>query len=234
MKILIHSFAAIFLFSACSTTRPVLKQEMATRAEPSSVLFIGNSYSFDVPKELGRIAAREGRKLRIKQITLGGWTLAQHVASGEAAREIRKGKWDVVVIQEQSRIPSLPSKRVREMIPNVRKLADEAHAAGALPVLYQTWGRRDGDTYLVSRDDFHSMNKRLREGYQQAAHAAGGLTVVPVGEAWEREVDAGRGDSLFMPDGSHPTDRAEALTAEVFFKTLFLSEKAHQPLQDGQ
>jgi hypothetical protein len=44
---------------------------------------------------------------------------------------------------------------------------------------------------------------------------------VPVGDAWEREVDAGRGDSLFMPDGSHPTARAEELTAEVFFKTLF-------------
>ncbi len=231
MKTFIHSFAAILLLSACSST---LRQETATRAEPSSVLFVGNSYSFDVPKELRRVAARDGRKLRVGQITIGGWTLAQHVKSGETSREIREGKWDIVVIQEQSRIPALRSRRSREMFPNVRKLADEARAAGAVPVLYQTWGRRDGDSYLVSRDDFHSMNKRLREGYQQAARVAGGLTVVPVGDAWEREVDAGRGDSLFMPDGSHPTSRAEALTAEVFYKTLFLTEKTQQALQGAQ
>ncbi len=234
MKRFIHSLAAVFLLSACSTTSPALKQEMANRAEPSSVLFIGNSYSFDVPKQFRRIAEREGKKLRVGQITYGGWTLAQHVASGEATRQIREGKWDVVVIQEQSRIPALTFRRNREMIPNVCKLADEARAAGAVPVLYQTWGRRDGDSYLISRDDFHSMNRRLREGYQQAAHAAGGLTVVPVGDAWESEVDAGNISSLFMPDGSHPTTRAEALTAEVFFKTLFLTEKAHQPLEDSQ
>ena len=234
MKPFIHTFAAVLLLSACSATRPSIRQEVAVRKEPSSVLFIGNSYSFDVPEQFRRVAAREGKKLRIRQITNGGWTLAQHVASGEATREIRNGKWDVVVIQEQSRIPSLSSKRVREMIPNVRKLADDARAAGAVPVLYQTWGRRDGDSFLVSRDDFHAMNRRLREGYREAAEAAGGLTVVPVGDAWEREVDAGRGDSLFMPDGSHPTARGGEIAAEVFFKTLFLTEKAHQPLQGRQ
>jgi hypothetical protein len=221
MRASIHSFAAVLLLSACSVTRPVQKQEMAARTEPSSVLFIGNSYSFDVPKQLRRVAAREGKTLRVGQITRGGWTLAQHVGSGDAAREIREGKWDIVVIQEQSRIPALRSRRSREMFPNVIKLADEARAAGAVPVLYQTWGRRDGDTYLISRDDFHAMNRRLREGYQHAAMAAGGLTVVPVGDAWKREVDAGRGDSLFMPDGSHPTTLAEEIIAEIFFKTLF-------------
>lgn len=221
MKSFSLSLAAVFLLASCSTTPSPVRREMATRAESSSVLFIGNSYSFDVPKQFRRVAAREGKKLRIKQITYGGWSLAQHVASGEAAREIREGNWDIVVIQEQSRIPALSFRRTREMIPNVCKLADEARAAGAVPVLYQTWGRQNGDSFLISRDDFHSMNRRLREGYREAAKAAGGLTVVPVGDAWEREVDAGRGDSLFMPDGSHPTTRAEELTAEVFFKTLF-------------
>jgi lysophospholipase L1-like esterase len=108
------------------------------------------------------------------------------------------------------------------MYPNVRKLANEARSAGAVPVLYQTWGRRDGDGYYSSRDDFHAMNRRLREGYRQAARTAGGLTVVPVGDAWEREVDAGNAASLFMPDGSHPTPYAERMVAETFYRTLFL------------
>ena len=242
MKSFISPLAAALL-SACSVTSPVPNAEVGVRPEPSAILFIGNSYSFDVPKQLLEIAEQHKKKLRVGQITRGGWTLAQHVKSGDAVRQIREGKWDVVVIQEQSRIPALSSRRSREMFPNVRRLADEARAAGAVPVLYQTWGRRDGDSYLVWGDDFHSMNRRVREGYRQAAIAAGGLMVVPVGDAWEREVDAGRGDSLFMPDGSHPTRHAERLTAEVFFKTLFpnaattsvlLTKEAHQPLHNAQ
>jgi len=220
MKSFIISVAALLLVSACSNNR-LLRQVSATASTaPTSILFIGNSYSFNIPKELRRTAKRHGKKIRVGQITHGGWSLAQHVKSGEAIREIREGDWDIVVLQEQSRIPALPFRRIREMIPNVRKLADEARAAGALPILYQTWGRRDGDSYFSSRDTFHAMNQRLRSGYQQAAKAAGGLAVVPVGDAWEREVDSGKGDSLFMPDGSHPTASGEKLTAEVLFTTL--------------
>jgi hypothetical protein len=192
-----------------------------SRPNPASVLFIGNSYSSEVPKQLRRIAARKGKKLRVGQVTNGGWSLAMHMESGEALRQIRGGKWDVVVIQEHSCIPALPARRTREMIPNVRKLAGEARAAGALPVLYQTWGRRDGDALYSAKDDFQAMNRRLREGYREAARAAGGLAVVPVGDAWEREVAAGRGDVLFTQDGSHPTSRGVKLTARTFYEALF-------------
>ena len=87
----------------------------------------------------------EGVKLRIKQVTHGGWTLKQHAENDATLRAIREGDWDYVVIQEQSLIPSQPLKRTHAMFPNVRKLADEARKAGAVPVLYQTWGRRDGN-----------------------------------------------------------------------------------------
>lgn len=188
-----------------------------------SILFIGNSYSFDVPEELRRTAAREGVKLRTKQVTHGGWTLKQHTENDETLRTIREGTWDYVVIQEQSRIPAQTFKRARTMFPHVRKLATEAHAVGAKPVLYQTWGRRDGDEWLFGKDDFHAMNRRLREGYRQAAQHAGGVMVVPVGDAWEKEVNAGRGNGLFQKDGSHPSARGNELTARVFYETLFPS-----------
>jgi hypothetical protein len=231
MKHFINLLAVIFLLSACSTT---IRQETGTRSKPSSVLFIGNSYSFNVPKELRRVASREGRKLRVGQITIGGWTLAQHVARGEASRAIREGKWGFVVIQEQSLIPANPYKRPREMFPNVRKLASEARDAGSVPVLYQTWGRQHGNPRLSAKDDFKAMNRRVREGYHEAAREAGGLTIVPAGDVWEREVAAGRGEMLYMPDGSHPTPYAERLIAETFYRTLFLTEKPQQPLQHGQ
>jgi hypothetical protein len=217
----------MLLLGSCANTRAPVRQEVVSRGigipEPASILFVGNSYSFEVPKQLRKIAARNGRDLRIDQVTHGGWSLARHVQNEETLRKIREGGWDVVVIQEQSRIPSLPHKRERAMFPNVRKLAGEARAHGAAPVLYQTWGRRDGDEWLLVKDDFHAMTRRLREGYHEAARDAGGLAIVPVGDVWEREVNAGNGGSLFLADGSHPTARGDLLTAQTFFDALFPS-----------
>jgi hypothetical protein len=222
MKILIAILFASGLV-ACASKQTPEKIHVSKRARdlPESVLFIGNSYSFHVPEELRRTAAQEGRKLRIGQVTNGGWTLRQHVENDATLQAIREGDWDYVVIQEQSLVPSQPLKRTHAMFPPVRTLADEARKAGAVPVLYQTWGRRDGDERLRGKDDFHAMNRRLRDGYQQAARHAGGLTVVPVGDAWEKEVDAGRGAELYQKDGSHPTASGNRLAARVFYETLF-------------
>lgn len=222
---ILFAIAAVLVIVSCAGARKPVRQEVATRSggnhQPTSILFIGNSYSFEIPKNLRRIAARHGKTLRVGQVTNRSWSLEQHAQNEETLRKIREGNWDVVVIQEQSRIPSQSIKRLHAMFPYVRELADEARAVGAVPVLYQTWGRRDGDEWYPGNDDFHAMNRRLREGYRHAAHLAGGLTVVPVGDAWEREVSAGRGARLFMPDGSHATGLGDELTAQVFFETLF-------------
>jgi hypothetical protein len=207
--------------STLQLTRQLASRPAAPRPEPTSILFVGNSYSFEAPKAFGRLAARDGRKLRIEQVTHGGWTLAKHAENEETLRKIREGTWDVVVFQEQSRIPSLERARSDTMFPPLRKLAAEARAHGAVPVLYQTWGYRDGDSHRIGGDDFHAMTRRLREGYRAAAQDAGGLTVVPVGDAWEREISEGRGQELFMKDGSHPTSHGDQITAQTFYRTLF-------------
>lgn len=185
-----------------------------------AVLFIGNSYSFGVPKAFAKLAAERGKTVRVDQVTYSGWSLARHAASEETLRKIHERRWDVVVLQEQSRLPSLPARRALMMVPPLRKLAVEARNQGSTPLLYQTWGYRDGDRKRF-HDDFHAMTRRVRDGYQTAAGKAGGLAVVPAGDAWEREVSAGHADRLFMPDGSHPTPQGNALTAKVFFETLF-------------
>lgn len=190
------------------------------KREPA-VLFVGNSYSFGAPKAFRKLAAQKGRRVVVDQVTYGGWTLAKHAENEATLRKIRERRWDVVVFQEQSRIPSLPpSRRDPAMFRPLLKLADAARGQGAVPVLYQTWAYRDGDAKQAS-DDFHAMTARLRDGYRAAAAKAGNLPVVPVGDAWEREVRAGRGGSLFMPDGSHPTPDGNALTARVFYEQLF-------------
>ena len=231
MKSLLVNFACILSFfgiSACSTRAPLPagpgRAELSgrIRAKPElAVLFVGNSYSFGVPKAFSKLAAEQGEKVRVGHATYGGWTLQKHAGNEATLRKIRGGRWDVVVIQEQSEIPALPArKRAAAMFPPLRELVREARQHGAEPVLYQTWGRRDGDP-KVKNDDFHAMNSRLRAGYLAAARDSGDLLVVPVGDAWEREISAGRGGGLFMDDGSHPTSLGNELTAETFFAAFF-------------
>ncbi len=192
------------------------------RATPQlAVLFVGNSYSFGIPKAFSIHATGQGRMVRVGHSTSSGWSLAIHAENHGTLRKIREGHWDIVVIQEHSEIPAMSArKRAAAMFPPLRKLVTEVRNHGAIPVLYQTWGRRDGEKG-VWHDDFHAMTARLRAGYRAASANSGNLVVVPVGDAWEREISAGRGGGLFMPDGSHPTQAGNDLTAAVFCEAIF-------------
>ena len=196
-----------------------LRERVAATSRPA-VLFVGNSYSFALPREFQRAAEARGIAVRTGHSTHGGWTLAQHAAHEPTLRKIRSGTWDVVVFQEQSQIPARSRPvREREMHPPLRQLVAEARNAGAVPLLYQTWGRRNGNPGTPG-DDFHAMTARLRDGYHQAARAVGGAVVAPVGDAWENAFRQGRASELFEPDGSHPAAAGARLTGEVFADTI--------------
>jgi hypothetical protein len=224
-----HFTTALALMFPCHTTMaasekpadPLLElHARMSSAKKPAVLFVGNSYSFNAPREFRTYASNRGKQVRVEQVTTGGWTLARHAANEKTLKKIREGHFDVVVIQEHSRIPSLPSsRREKLMAAPLHQLVDQTRKQGAIPVLYQTWGYRDGDRKLPD-DDFHAMTRRLREGYQTAGKTEN-IAVVPVGDAWEREFSAGNSGKLFMPDGSHPSPYGNAVTARVFFETLF-------------
>jgi hypothetical protein len=222
------SFCYLLGITSCTMPTPPAGVEARSqlaerlRGDPElAVLFVGNSYSFGVPKAFSKYAASHGKKVRIGHVTSGGWTLERHSKNEPTLRHIRDGRWDIVVIQEQSRIPAMsPPERAAKMFPPLRKLVATVRENGALPMLYQTWGRRNGDAQFPG-DDFLAMNRRLREGYRAAAKDAGVILVAPVGDAWETEVRVGRGSALFMEDGSHPTPHGDRLTAATFYQTIY-------------
>lgn len=186
-----------------------------------SVFFIGNSYSFGVPKAFRELAASRSKDVRVGHSAYSGWSLARHSQYPGTLKKLREGNWDVVVIQDFSKNPSQKERERRiSMDPGVKFFAAEARALGAVPVLYQTWGRRDGDAQ-VPNDDFHKMNDRVRQGYRSASRNGGGIVIVKAGDAWEREFITGRGAELFLPDGSHPSSFGNAVTAEEFYRTIF-------------
>ena len=61
------------------------------------VLFIGNSYSFQVPKMFGELARSKGKDVVVEQVTKGGWTLAKHAAAEQTRKKISGSKWDYLV-----------------------------------------------------------------------------------------------------------------------------------------
>lgn len=195
-------------------------RERVKSSRPLRILFVGNSYTKDLIGAFDQLAETRGKAVQAGGCWSDGWMLLQHARHPETLAQIRSGSWDVVVLQEQSRLPTFPDKRKRLMIPAVVKLANEARLHGAIPILYRTWGRQHGDEHLAN-DNFFAMNERLRQGYREASRQAGGLAIVPVGDFWEAAIRAGRGNQIFYQDGSHPSAQGNQLSAQAFFETLY-------------
>lgn len=138
--------------------------------------------------------------------------------------------WTVAVLQEQSQIPGFPMSSSAFVASRTAaaELAALGAARGARVVLYQTWGRRDGDdTNPALYPDFTAMQDRLSAGYAALASAArdagADVRVAPVGEAFRAIHDAEATpldpaslfSRLYGADGSHPSLAGSYLAACV-------------------
>jgi hypothetical protein len=89
---------------------------MATRVRGSAalkVLFVGNNFTArnDLPALIARLAAVRGKALEHRLISTGGASLRQHWNAGEARKAIQEGRYDRVVLPEQSTLPVKSPKR---------------------------------------------------------------------------------------------------------------------------
>ena len=185
------------------------------------VLFIGNSYTFvnDLPTMFASLAGSGGHSVRTGMVAEGGATLAEHAASAETATTLASSRWSIVVVQEQSEIPSDDELRQTEMYPAARRLVSMIRAAGAEPLFFLTWAHRDGWPE-AGMADYASMQSAIDDGYLAIARAQQ-VGIAPVGYAWwtlyHQEPEA----SLWQDDGSHPTVEGTYLAACVFYAAIF-------------
>jgi len=178
-------------------------------SEPRNVLFVGNSFTArnDLPGLIATLAAASGREFRHRLISAGGASLRAHWNAGDAVNAIRSGKFDAVVLQEQS---TLPVKNAVRMHENVRLFDGAIKAAGARAYLYMTWARRGAPEAQTT----------ISEAYTAIAKEVG-ATVVPVGLAWQNFLRRHTLPVLHDKDGSHPTPAGSYLAACVFFSAMF-------------
>src|SRR5258708_38989285 len=110
-------------------------------SDPLNVLFIGNSFTARnaLPGLIANLAAARGKSIRHRLISAGGASLRTHWNTGEAFKAIQDGRYDAVVLQEQSKLPVKNAARIHE---NIRLFDGAIKAAGATTFLYMTWARR--------------------------------------------------------------------------------------------
>lgn len=197
------------------------------------VLFIGNSYTYvnDLPHLFATLAAAGKHPAEVEMVAPGGWTLMEHARSPDTRKKIDGSPWNFVVLQEQSIVPAVPQAREAGMYPAVRRLATIIRAHGSEPVLYATWGRRDG---LGENGfaDFQSMQTAITDGYLHIADELD-VRVAPVGPAWQLAVAQHPGTPLWDGDGSHPALAGTYLAACVFYAALFHASPEGLPVPQG-
>ena len=186
---------------------------------PEKILFVGNSYTGGIKREVQRFfAASPHRDIAMTFINPGGLTLERHLANAKTIEMIKTGDWDLVVLQEQSQTPAYGNLR-RKFVKAAVELDKVIKSSGARTLFYQTWGRRDGDKRNIGlAPDYKTMQDLLTAGYAEAADKTDG-NIAPVGEAWRLvwKADAELAKSLYQRDGSHPSSAGAYLAACVFY-----------------
>ncbi len=211
------------------------------------VLFLGNSllgisanYSNDIPAILSMLAANFGDTFSYASIPESGWLLADHATNSTSTNAINSGSYDIVVLQEKSETPSLPSDRNNIMFPACRTLNGMITNRGERTMFYQTWGQINGDpnsncnSYdtpaqyktcsYPSFASFTSMNIAVRKAYAMIGNELS-AAISPVGQAWLRVRTEQPGLNLYILDDSlgdrHPNSYGAYLAACVFYSSIF-------------
>ena len=158
-------------------------------------------------------------ELQTQALDEGGWTLQEHLAAPETATTLASEHWDVVVLQEQSQIPSLAVDRTQMMYPAATGLVAEIRAHDAQPMLYLTFAHQDGwpEEGLRRLPDHADGDRHRLPRDRRPAQRAGG--------AGRRRLGGGGRQAsppaLWQSDGSHPTASGTYLAACVFYATIF-------------
>ena len=208
----------------------------ASKPVGNRVLFIGNSYTSCIQKQLAdALASSRYRRTTFEFITPGGRRLKNHLNNPATLKRIRTGNWDAVVLQDQSQTPALPGKPSQSFHASVDALTKHIRRAGAKPVLYMTWGRRHGDPRNKRIfPDYDTMQKKLTAAYRAAAKR-NKIDLAPVGDVWAivRKTHPALGNRLYAKDNSHPSSHGAYLASCVFFRVLFNDSLESMPTGGG-
>ena len=200
-----NAILGIVLLIACSSAPPAAPQVVG---EGIRIFFIGNSLTYvnDVPGMLQALADSGGdQRLAVASLTLPNYALIDHWVDGVAQREIARGGWGWVVLQQGWTPPGVYRDTLRLA---TRNFAAEIAKVGAKTALYQTWPPADRPGEFAGSI----------ESYEVAAADVGGV-VFPAARAWLAAWERDPSIALYS-DGLHASVAGSYLAALVMYARI--------------
>lgn len=197
----------------------------ALAQEETSVLFIGNSFTFmnNMPFIFKDIATSKGRKVHVDTVVEGGKNLEYHSNQLETYNAINSRKWDYVVVQAHSNELAQPDTKVdKNTFPFAQKIVDSIRKNSPCTqvILYMTWGYKYGNPKWAPIASYDSMQFRISNQYLRFADLLN-TQVSPVGEVWKNVRANHAGINLYDPDNFHPNLEGSYISACTFYAAIF-------------
>lgn len=176
---------------------------------------------------VGSIATSFGDVLIQDSNTPGGYTFNAHSTNMTTITKIYSQNWDVVVLQEQSQLPSFsPTQVASDVYPyadSLNRMIQENDSC-TQTMFYMTWGRKNGDAsncaFYAPVCTYEGMQGRLRASYLEMANDLD-AQVSPVGVAWRKFRQDFPSVELYNADESHPSVHGTYLAACTFYASIY-------------
>jgi hypothetical protein len=208
-----------------------LKKASKPIKEDANILFVGNSFTFcnDLPSTFLNLAESGGFTPNVSELSEGGYRLELFADPNDElgsllTSALNDSKWDYVILQEQSRIPTFENMTEEVMYPNARKLDEMIKKADGQTVFFMTWAYKNGDNIdggnIKVSTTREEMQTQLANSYIKIADELDAM-MAPVGIAWMRAAEKYPNIELWDEALKHPSPAGTYLSACVFYGLLF-------------
>ena len=138
--------------------------------QPMRVLFIGNSYTHynNMPKLFKDLANSKNVNVDVHMSAKSSHTFQMHSERMDLYQDIRREKWDYVVLQGFSRELSTEIATIDSMVvPYVKRITDSIYQRNpcATILLYETWGYEQGFPEDSINWSYQVMSDHIHQGY---------------------------------------------------------------------
>ena len=172
------------------------------------ILFVGNSltYTNDLPALVKELGKADSMLIEYKTIAKPDYGLDDHLNEGAVQKEINKGKYDFVVVQQGP--SALPESQIVLMsaVQKYKALCDQAKTKLALYMVWPSKARLfDLDNVIYSYSNAANTHKAI---------------ICAAGLAWKKSWATDPGISLYGADGFHPDITGSLISAMVIYGTI--------------